>query len=427
LKVIGLFAWYGFCWLVWRVALRLLADRERERAARVWAALAAFVAATFAGSVYNANVGMENGLFATVIWSWIALALRWGSFEPADPSPRRELVLSLILGIAGWLRPEAVAVALMAFACRVGRSRSRATLLTSLFVTLIVAGLAFVFEWARTGDIVPTSILSRRILAMPTTLSLGPLAVDPTFAKRLIIYLPLTGLFFVGAGAREHASSPRVRALKRFLTALFACFFGLYTFAGTPHLARYLIFLIPILVIGAAAGARRLWCAGTRSARAIVVFAALAIAILATVEPFRRADLYPPGQLASAISAPALRKRHTDELLRVLGAPMEGHLVVGLESVQIRYELDDRITVRSLDGRVDPMLLRFVGRDAVDHVGYLLARHVDVLLAAPSYNRDQSSWSLAMLRQLPTGQALEHDGLLFRRIAGKGAFVLTAR
>jgi hypothetical protein len=77
--------------------------------------------------------------------------------------------------------------------------------------------------------------------------------------------------------------------------------------------------------------------------------------------------------------------------------------------------------VRSLDGRVDRSLLRYVGRGTVDHVGYLRARRADALLEAPSYNRDPSTWSLDVLRQLLPGETATHDGLLFRRLSSRKA------
>jgi len=422
LKIIGLLSWYLLCWLVWRGARGTLGTDERE-VGPVWAAVAAFVAATLAGSVYNANAGMENGLFAAAVWGWILLAAKWRWFEGGATSIAREISLALWLGVCGWLRPEALIVTIVAYLVRGRAARWRAASLLGLPLALLIGALAFAFERAFTGDLLPISIASRRVLAMPHTAALGPLTFDPTFAVRLLVYLPLTALFAV---ARLAPADKPEAGIRRFLHLLFAVFFLLYSLGGTPHLARYLIFLMPILAIGAAEGAERLWRRRTAAARAMVVIAGLALATLGTIEPYRRHRLYPPNQLATAAAAPASRLTHTDQLLRALGgAPRDRPLVVALESVQLRYEVDDRIVVRSLDGRVDPPLFRHVGRGTVDHLGYLQAQRVDVLLDTPSYNRAPSDWSLAALRELQPGQVVAHGGVAFRRLAMKKAFALS--
>ena len=128
---------------------------------------------------------------------------------------------------------------------------------TGLWVTgLMVAGAiglaSIVFQFAYTGDLVATSILSRRVLTMRRALPLGPLQIDPAFAERLIFYLPLTTCFIVGQ--RRSEVRPTIQT---FLLALFFQFFVLYTFiTGAAQLARYAIFLMPIVAIWAARGAR---------------------------------------------------------------------------------------------------------------------------------------------------------------------------
>jgi hypothetical protein len=283
-----------------------------------------------------------------------------------------------------------------------------------------MAGTCVAFQYHFTGDVIATSILSRRVLAMPSSIALGPITFDPTFAKRLLIYLPLTGLF-LWSWWRDRVT---VRPTERFLRLLFAAFFVIYSITGTPQLARYVIFLMPILVIGAVRGARTLW--RNRRSRPVLAIAVVAIVALDLAEPWYRTRLYGWGLLKNAIAGPARRTERTDKLLADLGGPTQRPIVVATESVQIRYELDERIVVRSLDGRVDRSLLAFVGGEVVDHVGYLGTRRVAYLLQARAYNRDRSAWSLANLLSLKPGESAQQGGLRFQHLAS-GRYAITPR
>ena len=424
LKIVGLLSWYALSWLVWRVALSLFSADDRHENAGVWAAIAAFVAVTFAGSAYNANAGMENGLFAAVVWGWIALALRWRWFDASAMPIRKELVICAILGVAGWLRPESFVFALLAWGFRLSRTRPTAqNTLTGAIATFGLGSLAFAFETLLTGDVVPTSVLSRRVLAMPQSFAIGSVALDPSVAERLLLYLPVTALFVVGSWWR----CPPPRPIWRFLELVLGTFVVLFTLGGTPHVSRYLIFLMPVLAIGAARGAARLWLTNTVAARSTVVIAAASIMVISAAEAHRRARRFPHQQLWDAENAVGSRRARTDELLGQLGTSDARPVILALESVQIRYELDDRVIVRSLDGRVDRLLLKYVAAGTVDHLGYLSARRVDALIDTPSYNRESIARPLSILRRLKPGETLTQGGLAFRRLTPYGTYRVSAQ
>ncbi len=426
LKFVGLVAWYLLCWLVYQTATRLFAADGENR--HVWPAVAAMTAALIPGSVYNANVGMENGLFAAVVWWWVDLADRWSWFRPADSRTEerplsRELALATLLGVSCWLRPEGFVLAGVAHAFRYRTARPPVRLWLAGLSLVGTIGLAsVVFQFACTGDWVATSILSRRVLTMSRSLPLGPLAIDPTFAGRLLLYFPLTACFVWGVPRRWIAGSE----LERFLLTLLALFFVFYTcITGSAQLSRYVIFLMPIFAIGAAHGARALWQSGKRNQRLLLGAAAFVFGVTNVAESWYRRRHYSQDLLTSAMTAPAERQERTDALLDDLGNPSKRPVVLALEAVQARYELDGRITVRSLDGRVDRALLAFVHDGAIDHVGYLKARGVDYLFKPPSYNRNLSVWSLANLATLEPGEAVQRDGLRLRRLTSAAFAVET--
>ena len=423
LKIVDLAAWYALCWLVYAVATRLL-DGGGPTSDRIWPAIAAVAAAAMPGSVYNANVGMENGLFAAMIWWWILLATRWRWFDTRGGSVPRELAGASILGIACWLRPEGAVVAALAHAFRLRRARPPLRVwLPSLLVTGAIGAGCLAFQYAFTGDLVATSMLSRRVLAMPRTFAVGSIAVDPTFAKRLLAYLPLTALFVVGL----RSNRTPVTTVERFLRLMLGVFFVMYSLSGSPQLARYLIFLMPILAIGAVRGARAAWRNGGGRARIAVGIAAVGMLAIDAVEPYYRVRPYSRKAIFGAMDAPANRGRRTEALLRDLGDPVKRPVVVACESVQLRYEVDDRIVVRSLDGRADRALLGFVRDGVVDHIGYLRARKVDYVTDAPNYNRDGAAWPLAALKGLRPNEGVEREGVAFRRLARMKAYEVHRR
>ena len=418
LKALGLLNWYLLCWLVYRVAVRLFAEKDRRE--RFWPGVAAIAAAFIPGSVYNANVGMENGLFAAAVWLWIDLVTKWRWFERSETPTRagdwsigQEVALSTLLGLACWLRPEGLMMLALAHAIRYAKARPPLRVwLVGLLVAAAIGLASIVFQFAFTGDLVATSILSRRVLTMRRSLPLGPLAIDPAFAERLILYMPLTAYFVFDVRKRLQAGPE----IQRFLFALLALFFGLYTFVtGGAQLARYAIFLMPILAIGAARGARVAWEGGRRKGRLLLGLAALVFGATNIGESWYRRQGAAQDLLSTAMAAPAKRRMQTDALLHELGDPAKRPVVLAVESVQMRYELDDRFLIRSLDGRVDRALLSFVHDGAVDHVGYLKLRAVDSFALPPRYNRNPSTWSLAALSTLGLGETTHHGGLTFQR------------
>ena len=418
LKLIDLAVWYTFCLLVYQVAKRALVAASAPED-RFWAVVAALTAALIPGSVYNANVGMENGLFAALIWLWLDLVGRWNWLEPArlsgDTTPRlgREIVLSALLGISCWFRPEGFVVLLLGYAFRWWVHPPKRTWILGLTIAAIVGLASVAFQIAYTGDLIATSILSRHVLTMRRSLPLGPLALDPAFAERLVFYLPLTACFILGLRAWRD-SRPRI---ERFLLVLLGLFFLIYTcLTGSAQLARYVIFLMPILAIGAARGARALLERRQTYVRWLLAIATIVFFITDVGESWYRRRQFSQHLLLSAMTAPEQRRWRTDALLHDLGDPTKRPVILALEAVQMRYELDERVTIRSLDGRVDRELLEFVRDGSVDHIGYIKSRGVDYLFKPPPYNRNPREWSLAKLGNLKHGERLTHDGLGFRRL-----------
>lgn len=415
-KLLNLAAWYLLVFLVWRIGRRLLTSGTL-------AALVAIVAGMMPGSVYNATTGMENGLFAVFVFAPIVLTL-----ERSGCIPRRlPMFEGLLWGCAVWLRPEGALAAALWYVVRWEALRGQGAggegkrdWWRSVVTFTILAGAVALFQLAETGTIIPSSARSRIWLASFGSYTFGPLRFDPKFTVRLAAYAPITLAAIIGTyAAFAQNARPGSRWCARYLAVLFWLFFVLYsTVLGAAHLARYAIFLMPALCLLAGIGLEHLMAAGFLSGQRLRVGAVVATFMTVGVfaaETLKRRELGGHDALVEAMHAPAKRSATTDELLHRLGNSAEAPVTIAIGEVQLRYFLDDRIKVRSLDGRTDPLFFSFVKPERVEYVGYLRSAGVNFLLAFPNDNRDRTAWAPRALLEMQPGGQVERDGATFRR------------
>ena len=393
-----------------------------------WALASLLVVGLMPGSAYNATIGMENGLFALAICAFALLVLAHRRLHPGtEPEWAVELASAALLGLSAWLRPEGVAVAALWLSarCYVAWRHGWAgrmwlgILAEGAAVCACVVGL-LLFHHHHTGFWLPTSGLSRVLMAARESASLGPLIVHPRFALRLLAYLPVTLLFSVGsiAALRNRREDPE----RAFLVAMFWTFFVLYSVViGAVHVGRYVIFLMPLyatIAVSTALGmvARPPKALG-RSVTALLAGSVCWMGCVYWIETTQRLKLGGWSALWDLVDAPRYRTAASDALIRQLGTPTRRPISVAYQEVQARYWLDERFVVRSLDGRTDRRLLSFTSRREIDHLAYLRDRGVDFLMELPNYNRSDSRlYTLDRLRGLPPGGTCEREGLRFRRL-----------
>jgi hypothetical protein len=164
-----------------------------------------------------------------------------------------------------------------------------------------------------------------------------------------------------------------------------------YTFiVGAEAFGRYFLPLFPFFFLAGVAGlvsiyerfvsvGRRETGVASRSAVAVIALAVLFLAATSALDTYRRLGpgrfaperaldvIYGPANLRyySAnvpllVAAPANRSAATDGFLRDLGAPPAAEVSIAVTEVQLRYFLDDRVTVLSLDGRTSADILTYV-------------------------------------------------------------------
>ena len=435
-KLTDLLFWY----LLVILTFRLLREFE---VGSFWAWTMATVVALMPGTVYNATLGMENGIFGALFVLWFLIAIRWKWFHEWEESLDKELFLGLLLGVLLWIRPEGFVLAAIAFSFRLPllirllRNSSGAIfrpiirMLYSALPVMILSALYFYFHYSQTGHLLPESGVSRVVMGAQNSIQIGGLALNTKFVRFLIFYFPLTIAMITGLRtAITNRGANNVNPINHyFLVATLAVFFVLYSsILSAHHFSRYTIFLMPVIAVYAGVGAKwiSVWLLSgrfdlARNPKLIIGSVSVTVlCILFTSEIYLRQQSgsnYPFGNLWRAMNAPENRKDFSDKLYDSLGKPGELPISLAYVEVQIRYYLDNRFIVRSLDGRVDGALLDFVGDEGIfDHVGYLKARDIGFVMETPNFNRDKTVWSLADLNKLELGQTYSRESVTFTRI-----------
>lgn len=420
-KGLGLVCWYALLYVVFRVARTLLVQRHEGWA---WAVVSAV--GLMPGSVANAVMGMENVVFALAMWLWLWAALHTQWFS-RTLSATGEVGFGALLGLSAWLRPEALPFAVAAMLTRVWSLRGKPSLGPSLWCSCGL-GLGLLPLWAFTQATLGHSPYGAGVAraAVYADLWLGPLPVSFKFGARLLIYacLSLPALVSLAECARALLSGKhRVTGEHdHIFTSLgvqllvFALLFS--TVFPSVHLARYTLFLWPMLALHAARGLQL--CQPRLGERGLVLGSLVLAGALALVYGFEvRARLQTARgyTLREVQDAPNNRARYTDELLSSLNEEAQRDVVVALIEVQLRYFVDSRVTVRSLNGLLDERMTQFSHEGELDTVGYLKDRGVGYLLEYPDYLSTER-FSYAQLKALPLGGQLRFDDVIFERLRG---------
>ena len=267
----------------------------------------------------------------------------------------------------------------------------------------------FVYQYTITGNFLTDSSVARlyngrmgSVMLIPDRLYLHPKAIVSLSSA----FLPLAAGFVVTtialAARFMQAKRGRLALYRQTLPQLAAVLLVIagvvfYTFiVGAEAFGRYFLPLFPFFFLTGVAGLatvyRRLVASGRpRTAVALVILAALFLAGTSAVDYYRRLGpgrfmperaldvIYGPANrryyspnMPRLVAAPGMRREYTDGFLSDLGrsdaghdagldaGPGVGHVSIAVTEVQLRYFLDERVTVLSLDGRTSADILRYV-------------------------------------------------------------------
>lgn len=374
--------------------------------AGVWAVGGLWLAHTTI--VANALGGLENVLVAFQLLLLFSLVL-------SGPRTRRRALL--VGALWGWMvitRPDGALFGLAVIATSLWAARrwSARQLLLMGAVALLVAVPWYGYQWALTGQLVTDSSLSRLYTGRQGALALwsGVIYAHPKTAISLATaFLPLlVGAGWFGLTALREGASWSVRTRHQGATALLLVVLGVgfYTFVvGGESFGRYFLPLFPFLFLTGVSGLVRLQRAvrASRPRLAAVLLGCAALLLLASssLDYFRRVVagrfesgpvlniFYGPANLnyfsfnlLDAARAPGQRAQATDSFLAAIGASSTP-VRFALTEVQLRYFLDERVELISLDGRTSAEVLPYFDQEqgVPDFAAYFAATRPDYVHA----------------------------------------------
>lgn len=434
------YAMIAVCYLAWLTTLaagwRLVKDWY-PRSEWPWFWL--LITGTMPGSIFNSVLGMENVLLAPA-----AMGLLWATYRRdalARPlSPAMELAVASGLGMLTWLRPEALFLAAGVLAWRLliqARSGDwkAAVIRGGVSGGIVVAWFAALFAvFLSLSGLMPFSggVARLNMSASDGILLGGVMPLHTKMASRFLAYAPLTAMFALGVRRWLKSGGPDlvhrgIVGLAIFLVGMFAALYS--TILPTAHLARYTIFLWPLVALVGTYGVAESWSEWTsrlspRAARAMLAAVLAALGLVYAYEfRLRYAMLRGQHPLTAVRDARANRPSATGALLKELQTDGPFPVSVGFIEVQMRYFFDERIVVRTMDGIVDNRFNSFVHRTpggvVYDYTGFFKAVRLDYIAEYLDLNPATDDWSPAVLERMPVGSTASHDGVQFQRLPGR--------
>jgi hypothetical protein len=402
------------------------------------------------GYLFNAGLGMENVVFTALVT--ILMLTRLNPILAVRADFRSVLLSTVGLGVAAIIRPEGLVVlgltmgvALIGiFQEKTGmtseRQRILARSLVICFGTLTIVGVAQYFYFLKTGMLLSSaSAQSRIVLARAySSIQVGPVWFDPGFTVRLLAYPPLSGIALIGAiriivdsNIFHHRLTP-IHLLRLLHVLLVFTFWFFYSFVvGAAQVSRYTMFLLPLigaLAVYAFSDLGRpkppISMMQGRLGTAFVIIGLLWIFSVYGIE-YRIRYVQRNNQYTRhvMIEAPALRQARTDSLLRSYGESLNPQepIRIAAREVQLRYFVDDRIYVVSVDGRTLPLGHRLPLRadGMVDEMALLYQER-------PAYISDWfSRRSIRASIIIPALEALQKEATAVKISDDSGDIILT--
>lgn len=386
--------------------------------------LCALAVAAMPGSVRNAVLGMENVYLALLLLVFLNLSIPLKWLSQRQPL-RVELLFGLLFGAMACLRSEAtILVAVFALARHAIlfkkhgfslREHLAPALSPLLAAALYLLQLAWYYH-ATHGQFPFAGGLARQALAAQEAwFHLGPVPFNGKILTRFAAYFPLTFLALSALLARgKSASHVWIYTLALGVAVMIPLF---ATVLPSGHLGRYTIFLWPPVALMAAFGWQNVVGKKLRAAKYIGLLSVAGLFAIYGVETILRYKTLAPGHALAEISAaPSQRTAFTRQKLEEWGLSARPKVNVAVNEVQLRYFVDNRIQIISLDGIVNDNLRHYIYADHYDHLHYLADERADILLEFPNFNADPSAWSLASVQKLEEGQYLSFPPLIFSKL-----------
>jgi hypothetical protein len=377
--------------------------------------------------ISNGLAGMENILSALQLLLVYYLSTKWRR----QLNYRKSVTMGFILGWSILTRPEAgmfcsgaiafsfIAERLLDKDERLGFAQWAKSLCLLVFATLIVISPWYVYQYQMTGKLVSDSSFARLYAGRQGSITLLNSIVyfhPKALVSLVTAFLPVTLgtaiatiVYGIKIPRKEYRRDvilndfPQISAL---LVSIIG--FGFYSFVvGAESFGRYFLPIFPFLLLSGVVGLHylvkflRQICKPLGSV--VFVLATLFMLMVSGVDHYRRVTLgqfesgpilsviYGPANLQyfsynlrDIIEAPQKRPQHTAELRDALGETTNRPIRFAVTEVQLRYFLDDSISILSLDGRTSATILNYYdsASGVPDFKSYFIATRPDFVHVA---------------------------------------------
>jgi hypothetical protein len=406
LKISVLFAWIATAFLLYFIS------RSIWRFSKNWAMATTGLWLTHTIVVANALSGLENILAAfQLLFLYFLL-----TGNNSTLTRKRSAVIGIWIGWTLLTRPDGGIFALALLAIFFLSSLPQSATINngefsypklSIFIdmAIILVGIVimilpwYVYQATSTGSIVTDSSLARLYIGRQGSITILPdrIYLHPKALLSLITgFLPLAAGFLVTVWTQSknliQSHRPKSWCAENFPTLsailLFTIGFLFYTFVvGAESFGRYFLPLYPFLFLTGIAGIKNIYDLllrhNTALANAAIFLTIVFFALVSSYDYYRRLVpgrfeqnnildvIYGPAHLqyyspnlADLIAAPELRTKHTDEFYSSLGVNSNQQMSIAVTEVQLRYFLDNRVDVLSLDGRTSANLIDYVDKSS---------------------------------------------------------------
>jgi len=388
LKVVVAAFWIATSYLVYKIALDFFELRKfvLYSLMGIWLTNVALIA--------NALGGLENILTCLQLLGLYILSVKYLRYSTG----RHIVVVGLFVGWMILTRPEGgflgMVVVLIFFVAKFfmkseNTMRRRVLILLknlalTAFSSILIILPWYVFQYLITGSLITDSSVARLFAGRRDSFEIirGVLYFHPKASITLAtVFFPISVGSFISMTSlfsrfrfrrfwwRNFSDvAPIYHEIVSMTLILIGVLF--YSFIiGADHFGRYFLPIFPFFFLLGFKGLQRLnEMMPAKHMLASKVFMTMAVVYLflgSSLDYYRRVGTgeHFSSNLFKTISAPALRKENTDNLLHKLGVPSAEKIKFAVTEVQQRYFFDDRIIILSLDGRSSSNIMNYVDKN----------------------------------------------------------------
>ena len=385
LKILTFLLWITTVYLLYKIA------RDIYKLSNLMLLFLMAVYATCTAVVVNALGGLENILSSVQLLLLYLVSIKLlQNFKW-----KRTVIAGLLLGWTVLTRPDAgllgMAIILLLFASKAVSCYKSRNVILQLLLKLILVGFAaiavcipwYVYQYHITGSLITDSSFARLYAGRRGSFELikGCLYFHPKAMVTIAtVFFPVFIGFIIASAeiilrfkksSIEFAEKIRGFYAEICVILLLICGLFFYSFVvGADHFGRYFLPVFPFFFVFGFKGQQLIydWVSAKNKRLAwVCLIIIMGFLFLGNgLDYYRRIVKHHQFNydLFAVVKAPLGRQDYTDNYLKKLALPLNSNIKIAVMEVQLRYFVDDRVTVESLDGRTSNKILDYIDKNS---------------------------------------------------------------